>query len=192
MTADLPDRIRLPLDFDAEALAADLAAFGEQDWTRHFVRDNYEGAWAALPLRAAVGETHPTRMIGVLPFEHEFADAPLLDRAPALRAALGRFQCPLKAARLMRLGAGARIREHVDPDLDAGAGRARLHVPLTTNPDVTFLLAGTRIEMAPGSTWYLRLTEPHAVSNDGADDRVHLVIDAVVDDWLGGMLRAAA
>ena len=44
-----PDRIRLPLDFDAEALAADLAAFGEEDWTRHFVRDNYEGAWAALP-----------------------------------------------------------------------------------------------------------------------------------------------
>lgn len=192
MTADLPDRIRLPLDFDAEALAADLAAFGEQDWTRHFVRDNYEGAWAALSLRAAVGETHPTRMIGVLPFGHDFADTQLLDRAPALRAALGRFQCPLKSARLMRLGAGARIREHVDPELDAGEGRARLHVPLTTNPDVTFLLAGARVEMAPGSTWYLRLTEPHAVSNDGAGDRVHLVIDAVVDDWLGGMLRAAA
>ncbi|MGQ0589391.1 MAG: aspartyl/asparaginyl beta-hydroxylase domain-containing protein [Sphingosinicella sp.] len=192
MTSALPDRIRLPLDFDAGALAADLAAFGEQDWTRHFVRDNYEGAWAALPLRAAVGETHPTRMIGVLLFEHEFADTQLLDRAPAIRAALGRFRCPLKSARLMRLGAGARIREHVDPELDAGEGRARLHVPLTTNLDVTFLLAGTRIEMTPGSTWYLRLTEPHAVSNDGAGDRVHLVIDAVVDDWLGGMLRAAA
>ena len=86
---------------------------------------------------------------------------------------------------------GSRIREHVDPDIDAGEGWARLHVPLATNARVTFLLAGAPVEMAPGSVWYLRLSEPHAASNGGTTDRIHLVIDAVVDDWLMEMLRAA-
>ena len=190
--AGLPDRVRLPLAFDPTPLAADLAAFAEGDWTRHFVRDNYQGSWSAIPLRAAIGETHPVRMIGQLRFEHDFADTGFLLRAPALRAALGRFRCPLKAARLMRLGPGSRILEHVDPDIDAAAGWARLHVPLVTNDRVSFRLAGAPVEMAPGSCWYLRLSEPHAAANDGATDRVHLVIDAVVDDWLAGLLRAGA
>lgn len=188
----LPDRIRLPIDFDPAPLAADLAAFGEADWTRHFVRDNYEGDWSAIPLRAAVGETHPVRMIGQHGFELDFADTSYLDRAPALRAVLAHFQCPLKCVRLMRLTPGSAIREHADPDIDAAAGWARLHVPILTGSDVVFLLAGRRVEMAPGSVWYLRLAEPHAATNDGAEPRIHLVIDAVVNDWLLETLRAGA
>ena len=61
--SDLPDRIRLPLAFDPAPLAADLAGFVASDWTAHFVHDNYQGDWSALPLRAAAGETHPLRLI---------------------------------------------------------------------------------------------------------------------------------
>lgn len=188
----LPDRIRLPMAFDPAPLAADLAGFGEADWTRHFVRDNYAGDWSAIPLRAAVGETHPVRLIGQLRFDLDFADTRYLARAPALAAALAHFHCPLKGVRLMRLGPGSAIKEHVDPDIDAAEGWARLHLPIQTGDRVVFLLAGRRVEMAPGSVWYLRLTEPHAATNDGADSRVHLVIDAMVNDWLLEMLRAGA
>jgi hypothetical protein len=186
----LPDRVRLPMTFDAAALAADLGAFEERDWTTHFVRDNYEGEWSALPLRAAAGETHKLRMIFANPTASAFADTPFLDRAPTIRAALARFECPLKAVRLMRLAAGSVIKEHDDFDPDAESGTARLHVPITTSPDVEFLLNRKPVPMAPGEVWYLRLADPHSVANRGEQDRVHLVIDTWTNDWLEGMLRA--
>jgi hypothetical protein len=191
MDEPLPDRIRLPLDFDPMLLRADLAAFGPDDWRRHFVRDNYSGDWTVLPLRAPAGETHPVRMINPDPAAEHFIDTHFLDRAPFLREVLGAFLCPLRAVRLMLLSPGSRIKEHHDSGLDAAEGRARLHVPIVTGRDVEFLVNGRAVEMTVGSTWYLRLADPHQVANRGAEDRVHLVIDAAVNPWLMQQLRAA-
>jgi hypothetical protein len=69
---------------------------------------------------------------------------------------------------------------------------ARVHIPITTNEAVEFELNRRRVVMAPGSAWYLRLSDPHRVANRGASDRVHLVVDLVVNDWLRGMLAQAA
>jgi hypothetical protein len=44
---------------------------------------------------------------------------------------------------------------------------------------------------APGSVWYLRLSDPHSVYNKGNTDRVHLVIDAVANDWMMTMIETA-
>lgn len=191
MDGALADRIRLPFDFDPARLAADLACFGPGDWTRHFVRDNYAGDWTVLPLRSPAGETHPIRMIGSDPGAERFVDTHFLDRAPFIREVLGAFLCPLRSVRLMLLSPGSRIKEHEDPGLDAEEGRARLHVPIKTGADVEFLVNGRAVEMTAGSAWYLRLADPHQVTNRGADDRVHLVIDAVVNRWLMRQLRAA-
>lgn len=188
----LPDRVRLPLAFDPARLAEDLARFGPADWTDHFVRRNYEGAWSALPLRAPAGETHPVRMINPDPTATGFVETGFLDRAPYLREVLAAFRCPLRVARLMRLSPGSAIKEHEDLDLDAACGRARLHVPIRTGAGVEFLVNRRAVEMAPGSAWYLRLADPHSVANRGVEDRVHLVIDALVDDWLLDMLVSAA
>ena len=46
--------------------------------------------------------------------------------------------------------------------------------------------------MPAGSSWYLRLSDPHSVANRGAADRVHLVIDAVVNDWVPALFERAA
>jgi aspartyl/asparaginyl beta-hydroxylase (cupin superfamily) len=120
-----------------------------------------------------------------------YVDTPFLAQAPYLRAALNTFCCPLQAARLMRLAPGSTIKEHRDADLDIDYGFARLHVPIITNPDVGFFLNGRRIVMEPGSLWYLRLSDPHRVSNDGETDRVHLVVDAVANDWLAALFDEA-
>lgn len=185
-----PDRIRLPLAFDPAPLAADLAAFGESDWTRHFVRDNYEGDWSAIPLRAAEGETHPVRMIGVHSLAARFVDTHFLARAPAMAAALSRLRSPLKSARLMRLRPGSAIREHSDHDPDEERPGARVHLPITTNAGVEFHLGGKAVAMTPGSLWYLRLSEPHRAVNRGTTDRVHLVVDLMIDDWFLEQARA--
>ncbi len=61
-----------------------------------------------------------------------------------------------------------------------------------TNDDVDFRLNGLRCVMAAGLSWYLRLSDPHSVANRGSNDRVHLVIDAVVNDWVAGLFERAA
>lgn len=186
---DLPDRVRLPLRLDARALEADLRRLGRDDWIDHMAPQNYDGAWRIVPLRAAAGETHPVRMITSDARAREFTDTLWLDRLPAHRAALARFQCPLCSVRLMRLAPGSRINEHRDPDLDAKQGWARLHVPIETDEGVEFLLNRRPVPMEAGSVWYLRLLDPHSVANRSSRDRTHLVIDARVDDWLANLLR---
>jgi hypothetical protein len=68
----------------------------------------------------------------------------------------------------------------------------RVHVPVVTNELVEFYLNQTRVVLAAGSCWYLRLSDPHRVSNNGSTDRVHLVIDAFVNEWVKGLFTAAA
>lgn len=188
----LPDRLKLPLRFDAAALAADVAAIAEEDWIPHYVTQNYEGGWSVIPLRCKAGATHPVMMAYADPTATEFMDTPWLESAPHLRATLAAFHCPLAVVRLMRLEPGSLIKPHTDMDLDAEMGSARIHVPITTNPDVEFLLNDRRVEMEPGSAWYLRLADTHAISNRGQNTRVHLVIDCTVDSWLEDQLLQAA
>lgn len=186
--AAYPDRIRLPLAFDAEGLRCDLAAVTGEHWQEHFVRQNYEGDWNAMPLRSPAGETHPIRKIYSDPSATEFVDEPLLDRTPHFRAVLDALRCPLQSVRLMRLAPGSEIKTHADHDLGAEQGKARLHVPITTGPGVEFRLNNRPVAMAPGELWYLRLSDPHGVTNRGDADRVHLVIDALMNEWLHAQL----
>ena len=188
----LPDRLRLPLTFHAGAMAAEVAALARSEWTSHFVVQNYDSAWDVVPLRAKAGATHPVMMIFSDPAASDFVDTPFLAACPAIRTALAALACPLLAVRLMRLGPGSVIREHVDPDLDAEQGTVRLHLPIVTNPEVDVRLNGRRVVMEAGSLWYLRLSDPHSVANRGETERVHLVVDAAVDPWLTELLAAAA
>ncbi len=188
----LPDRLRLPFAFDPDLLVRDLAsAAASFGWIEHFVKQNYDGEWSVIPLRGKAGATHPVMMIYADPTAREFADTPVLQNCPYFREVLERFRCPLHAVRLMRLTPGSRIKEHADLELSAEEGSARIHIPVTTSPAVEFYLNRSRIVMEAGSAWYLRLSDPHTVYNRGTADRVHLVIDAVVNEWLRAVLDEA-
>jgi hypothetical protein len=62
---------RLPLGFDPAPLAADRTALANVPWTAHFVQQNYEGDWSAIPLRAPKGAQRPIRMIVSSPGQSE-------------------------------------------------------------------------------------------------------------------------
>lgn len=187
----LSDRLRLPFSFNADALQRDLAAVAREDWTAHFVTQNYDGDWSAIALRAPLGETHPIRLIFSNPGTKDYVDTPLLARTPYFRAVLQHFDCPLLSVRLMRLTPGSSIKAHRDRDLNDEEGTVRLHIPIATNDRVRFTLAGTDVVMGAGECWYLRLSEMHSAANDGLSDRVHIVIDATANDWLTAQLQAA-
>ena len=86
---------------------------------------------------------------------------------------------------------GARFHhsEHSDFDLGEQLGEVRLHVPVVTNSKVEFYLAGKRVAMDAGECWYLDLSLPHRVQNRGASERVHLVLDCVLNEWLRDLIR---
>jgi hypothetical protein len=186
-----PDRLRLPLSFDPARLAADLAALASARWIDHFVKQNYRGDWSVIPLRGPAGATHPVMMIYSDPSCLSFEDAPFLAACPYFREVLAAFAGPLQAVRLMRLGPGSVIQEHCDHDLSFEQGMVRIHVPVVTNSQVEFRINRTGIVLEAGSAWYLRLSDPHSVANRGADARVHLVIDAVVDPWIEALFARA-
>lgn len=192
MDARFPDRLRLPLEFEPALLAADMANFSSRQWIEHFVKRNYDGDWSVIALRGPAGATHPVQMIHSDPSCSDYEDTPALAGSLYFQEVLGAFACPLQAVRLMRLAPGSVIKEHRDHDLSFEQGMVRIHIPVVTNDGVDFRLNGARVAMPTGSSWYLRLSDPHSVANRGTCDRVHLVIDAGVNDWVAALFERAA
>jgi hypothetical protein len=177
---------KLPLSFDSARLRADLERIPEGAWTRHFNARYYEGEWSGVALRAGVGAhsnlyPDPEDPTG-------YCDTEILDLCPHIREAVAAFRCPLKSVRLLKLAPGSRILEHRDYKLGYEDGEVRLHVPVQTNERVEFYLDGRRLVLQEGECWFVDFNYPHRVFNHGVDDRVHLVLDCVVDDWLKSLI----
>lgn len=185
----MPDVLQLPLHFDPDLLKADLRALAAEDWVLHFNKPYYEGEWSGVALRSVNGEAG--RLYPDPTAREQFADTPALARCRYIQSVLATFHCPLEAVRLLKLRAGSSIREHKDYNLGYEDGEVRFHVPVLTNPDVEFYLNQQRIVMNEGECWYLDFNLPHRVVNHSATDRIHLVIDCVVNDWVRGFFEPA-
>jgi len=185
----MADFARLALQFDPQRLQADLSRLSSGVWTPHFNASFFEGDWSGIALRAS--STDRGLYAGSLEAAGSFTATEALDACPYFRELLTAFQCPLKSVRLLRLAPGSIIREHSDFDLGEQLGEVRLHVPVVTNSQVEFYLAGKRVAMDAGECWYLDLSLPHRVQNRGASERVHLVLDCVLNEWLRDLIREA-
>lgn len=174
--------LRLPFTFEPERLRHDLAHVAATEWIPHQQRGHYDGEWSGVALRAPVSETGNITADSLN--GQGFADTPLLARCPYFQDVLGAFRCPLRSVRLLRLHAGSTIAEHIDRALEFEDGEVRIHIPIVTSEAVRFYLDGVRLAMAPGECWYTNVNLPHSVENGGATDRIHLVLDCTVDDWL--------
>ncbi len=186
---NVPDRVRLPLHFDAAVLAEEVAALPEGAWVPHFNTAVYKGEWSGVALRA-VGGVADRLYPDPVPKE-PFADTPWLGRCPRLASALAEFCCPVTSARLLSLAPGAVINEHKDYRLGWEDGEIRVHVALSTDDDVEFVLDDRRVTLAPGDAWYLNVNRRHRVANRSPITRIHLVVDCVVDEWLTEQMRSA-
>lgn len=67
---------------------------------------------------------------------------------------------------------------HVDTN-DYGWDRRRVHVPITTSPDVTCQCGDATAHMAPREAWVFDTWRRHRVRNRAAARRVHPVVDPV-------------
>jgi uncharacterized protein (TIGR03032 family) len=161
--------VKLPLRFDAERLAAEIAAVPESSWRPH--PQGYAGN-SALALIAAGGDPDDDATRGaMLPTPH-------LAALPYTRQVLAAFQAPIGRTRLMRLDGNAEATAHADVNY-YWAERMRLHVPVVTTSEVEFLCGGLSVHMAAGEAWAFDTWRIHNVLNPNPTRRIHLVADTV-------------
>lgn len=121
---------------------------------------------------------------------------PLLD--PVLRAATAAYGYRRGAyprIMLARMAPGGVIHPHRDGNPSAKWPH-KIHVPLQTNPGVTFEVEGVGYHMAEGDAVEVNNMGVHAVANNGATDRIHLIfeyydLDQPDPDWIDELVGAA-
>tara|TARA_B100000131_G_scaffold85189_1_gene82150 strand:- start:130 stop:717 length:588 start_codon:yes stop_codon:yes gene_type:complete len=121
-------------------------------------------------------------------------ETPLVDRLQ-IRPILEKIPAMTERVRLMKLEAGTKISKHTDKvDKDIKSRKIiRLHVPIITNDNVkmiSWLDKNTPMElkMKKGECWWLDVSKAHSVLNESDVDRVHLVIDVFVNNYMSEVM----
>jgi len=161
--------VQLPLRFDAQRLAEEVAALGEDTWRPH--PQNFPGN-AMLPLIASNGEA------GNESFAPPMQPTPALHASPCLWQTVATLGATLGRTRLMRLDGKAEVTPHADQGY-YWAERTRVHIPIVTAPDVRFICGESEVHMAAGECWIFDTWRIHQVINGPTVRRIHLVIDTV-------------
>ncbi|NCU05019.1 MAG: aspartyl/asparaginyl beta-hydroxylase domain-containing protein [Chitinophagaceae bacterium] len=178
--------LQLNQQFDVQQMQQEVALLENGLWKAHYNTTHYEGSWTILPLRSINGSIdniisiHSAAATSIPAYQN----TALLEQCRYIQSVLDWFECEKTAVRLMKLHAGAVIKEHSDHDLCFEDGEVRLHIPVITNNAVDFFLDDERIPMQEGECWYMNLTLKHRINNYSNIDRVHLVLDCKVNDWI--------
>ena len=184
------DRIRLPMSFDVARMQAELQSLNLRGFIYYDV----------IPLRSPAHLVDPT--IPRPPPVDDYADGSWTDwlDTPALRGAAYlsevvdtfREHTDVTLVRLLRLEAGAVVKEHTDPTLglEQESSVIRLTIPVFGGEQVEFYLNDSLVPMRSGECWYLRLSDPHRVVNAGATERINITIDMVPNEWVRSLLNS--
>jgi hypothetical protein len=180
---------KLPLPFDVKAMQSELSTV-VNEWQPHFNQFYYNGSWTVLALRSP-GGSHKNIIPDMMGNNNEYQDTIYMEHFASVKNLLSGINCPILAARFLNLQAGAVIKEHRDNELAFEKGEARLHFPVITNPGVEFYCEDERIFLLEGECWYLNANLLHRVSNNGDKDRIHLVVDCRVNNWLKDLINSS-
>lgn len=77
-----------------------------------------------------------------------------------------------------KLNAGATIPSHTDDHISFHSGH-RIHVPVTTNNQVRFMIEGRPYRLQVGNAYEINNQKRHGVINSGDEDRITFIFDYV-------------
>lgn len=158
-----------------------------------------EAAWHEEQVRQESYEVHKQTQSIVLVFtdgsgwpEIEVHKEPGWERlaevaVPVMHDLIARCYSPGGAiirAMAAKLIAGGKIRPHRDTHRSFHHGH-RIHVPITTNPRVRFIIDGRPYRFEVGQAYELNNQLMHSVANKGAEDRITFIFDYVPAGVLG-------
>lgn len=157
-----------------------------------------EEAWLANAQRQNDYEVHRlTRSVVMV-----FCDGPMHDlvvtksegwgeladvAVPVMHDLIGRCYEPggtIIRAMAANLVAGGRINPHFDSHPSFRLSH-RIHVPITTNPRVRFMIDGRPFQLEVGRAYEINNQKTHSVINSGAEDRITFIFDYLPAENVG-------
>ncbi|GGW74039.1 aspartyl/asparaginyl beta-hydroxylase domain-containing protein [Alteromonas halophila] len=158
--------IQLPVRFDVAELQREVEAIPQDRWRAH--HEGFKGNYS-VPLISVEGKDNNE-------FKGPMAPTDILHRSPYLKQVISSFGEVIGRSRLMALDSGAEVPVHSDINYH-WYKRVRIHVPITTTPDVRFHCGDKEVNMQAGDAWIFDSWKYHTVKNNSDVFRVHLVID---------------
>ena len=158
-----------------------------------------EAAWREEEYRQEAYEVHRQTESIVLVFaelddwpKFEVSKQPGWDRladvaVPVMHDIIRRSYPPggtIIRAMAAKLVTGGKIRPHVDSHPSFHRGH-RIHVPITTNPRVRFMIDGRPHQLQVGQAYEINNQKNHSVMNKGQEDRITFIFDYVPPQELG-------
>ena len=171
--------IRLPFQFDADRLAAEVRQFAPHRWMAH---PNGLPGNSAIALISSGGGDNDS-------FEGEKNPTPHLEECEYMRQVMASFGQVLSRSRLMKIDAHCQLNLHVDFNYH-WFSRVRIHIPVITQASVIFHCGQQRLHMQAGECWIFDSWRRHMVVNPSTQDRVHLVIDTCGSARFWDMVRS--
>ncbi len=172
--------LKLPIRFDAEALAAEVRALPPPAWTPHptgFIGNE------AVRLVTPAGEDSDA-------IDGPMAATDSLNRCDYVRQIMAEIGGVWGRSRFMGLAAGREVPPHIDIHY-YWRTHLRIHIPVITNPGVLFTCGDETVHMAAGECWVFDSFLRHDVQNKGDAQRIHLVLDTVGGGILPELMKAA-
>lgn len=171
---------RIPLQFNAAELEAEVAAIDRSEW-----RPDRFGISGYLSLnlvsyRGADGDRQAA----------PWQACARLQRLPQISACLRAFEAPFSEVRLRCMAPGTTVPPHFDASF-YWVDRMRFHVPVTTAAGVEFRCDGEVVGMRAGECWLFDRLRLHTVENASNIERIHLIIDTVGSPSLTAKMAAA-
>lgn len=175
--------VKIPFAFDVDRLRSDTdkaLAEGVGHNNRTF---RHGQGWNTVALYSVDGRTDADalRWAG---WDADYRPTPILEKCSYFKEVIDGFKCPIYRVRLSKLAAGTSINPHRDKGDTWAVGKIRLHIPIYTNEDIWFFIDDQRVVMAEGECWYTDVSHLHSVTNRSNEDRVHLLLDVGVNNWL--------
>jgi len=173
-----------------EPLAAAILAQDEPAWHEQEQRQkDYEVHEQTLSIVLLFAEVAGWPAVEVMkqPGWNRLADVAV----PLMHEIIGRWYPPggtIVRAMAAKLPAGGRILPHRDSHPSFACGH-RIHVPITTNPRVRFMIDGRPYQLEVGQAYEINNQKLHSVMNKGAEDRITFIFDYVPPGMVQG--RAA-
>lgn len=172
--------LKLPVEFDAEALAKEVRALPDSAWAPH--PTGFKGNEAVRLVTPGGGENDD--------LEGQMAPTAHLLASPYIMRVMGEIGAVWGRSRLMGLGPRGEVPRHVDSHY-YWRTHWRIHIPIITNSAVRFSCGPEAVHMAAGECWLFDSFRWHRVENASDEQRIHLVLDTVGGGRLRELMRAA-
>ena len=191
MNIEVPIKELGAVDIDAlrtAILAQDTAAWGEQEHRQNAYEVHNQTR--SIVLVFTDGSGWPSIEVSRQPGWDRLADVAV----PVMHDIIGRFYPPggtIIRAMAANLLPGSIIRPHRDSHPSFHHSH-RIHVPITTNPRVRFMIDGRPYQLKVGEAYEINNQKMHSVMNKGQEDRITFIFDYVPPDKIGARAEADA